>query len=139
MFLVAVTLSRSGGLVTLSVIMMERNFSLSPISMALLMMATSDFTESSMSTGGMFSPPALTFDPSCDEEEVILVVSSQISRVQPAVLVEGLCCFVRHVQVAHEHVATPETYLSTPVLIRVLQLCLGAWHHLSTAGESKNK
>lgn len=45
--------------VTLRVISMERNLSLSPSSMALLMMGTSAFSASSMGTGGMFSPPAV--------------------------------------------------------------------------------
>lgn len=81
----------------------------------------------------------VTFDPSCDVQEVVLVVSSQVSWVQPAVLVESLCGFVGHVQVAHEDVSTPETNLSVPVFIWILQLHLAAWHHLSTAGRTNHK
>lgn len=44
---------------TLMVSSMERNFLLSPISMALLISGTASFTASSMGTGGMFSPPAV--------------------------------------------------------------------------------
>lgn len=43
----------------MSVRSMERNFSLSPTNMALLTMGSSDFSESSMGTGGTFSPPAV--------------------------------------------------------------------------------
>ena len=82
--------------------------------------------------------PQLTFDSSCDVEEAMLVVSSQISRVQPPVLVNGLGCFVRRVQVAHKDVPTPETNLSISVLILVVQFCLAAWHHFSTAGKDKS-
>ena len=81
----------------------------------------------------------LTLDPSCDVQEVMLVVFSQISRVQPAILVKSLCCFIGHVQVTHEDVSTPETYLSIPVLIRVVQFRLAAWHHLPTAGKTSHK
>ena len=80
-----------------------------------------------------------TFNPSCDVQEVALVVSSQVSRVQPAVLVQSLCGFVSHVQVAHEDVTTPETDLSVPVLVWVLQLHFTAWHHLSTAGQTNHE
>lgn len=38
---------------------MERNFLLSPISMALLMSGMASLTASSMGTGGIFSPPAV--------------------------------------------------------------------------------
>lgn len=38
---------------------MDRNFLLSPISMALLISGTASLTASSMGTGGMFSPPAV--------------------------------------------------------------------------------
>lgn len=81
----------------------------------------------------------LTFDPSCDVQELLLVVSPQVSRVQPAVLVKSLCCFVGHVQVAHEDVTTPETDLSVPVCVWILQLCLAAWHHLPTAGDTNQQ
>lgn len=93
---------------------MDRNFLLSPINMALLINGTASFTASSMGTGGMFSPPAVmisskdqmatthqltdskkeemtlkkkgnkTFNPSRDEEESILVLFAQVTRVQPA-------------------------------------------------------
>lgn len=93
---------------------MDRNFLLSPINMALLINGTASFTASSMGTGGMFSPPAVmissedqrarthkltdskkegmtlkkrgneTFDPPSDEEESILVLFAQVTRVQPA-------------------------------------------------------
>lgn len=79
--------------------------------------------------------PELTLDPPCDVQELVLVVFPQISRVQPAVLVQSLGRFVRHVQVAHEDVPTPETDLSVPLLVGVLQLRLAARHHLSTAAE----
>lgn len=55
----AATVCRNAGSVTLRVSSMERNLSLSPISMALLMMGTSAFRASSIGTGGMFSPPAV--------------------------------------------------------------------------------
>ena len=44
---------------TLMVSSMDRNFLLSPISMALLISGTASFTASSIGTGGMFSPPAV--------------------------------------------------------------------------------
>lgn len=45
--------------ITLMVSSIDRNFLLSPISMALLMSGTASLTASSMGTGGMFSPPAV--------------------------------------------------------------------------------
>ena len=78
----------------------------------------------------------LTLDPSCDVQELVLVVLPQVSGVQPAALVQGLCGFVGHVQVAHEDVPTPEADLSVPVGIWVLQLGLAAGHHLPTAGNT---
>ena len=53
------TISRPYITLTFSVRSMERNFFLSPTSIALLMIATSSLTESSIGTGGMFSPPAV--------------------------------------------------------------------------------
>lgn len=80
-------------------------------------------------------PP--TFDPPGDVQEVALVVLPQISRVQPAVLVDGLRGFLRHVQVAHEDVAAPETNLSAAVGVGLVQLGLTTRHHLAAAGERR--
>lgn len=78
----------------------------------------------SHNTGAVMT--ALTFNPSCDVHEVVLIEPSQVSRAQPAVLVKSLLGFVRHVQVAHEHVPTPETDLSAPVFVWFVQLHLAA-------------
>lgn len=44
---------------TLMVSSIDKNFLLSPMSMALLISGTASFTASSVGTGGMFSPPAV--------------------------------------------------------------------------------
>lgn len=51
--------------ITFKVKSMDKNFFLSPISMALLMMGSSFFTASSMGTGGTFSPPAVMINSKC--------------------------------------------------------------------------
>lgn len=75
----------------------------------------------------------LTFDPSCDVQEVVLIMLPQVSGAQPALLIQRLLCFVGHVQVAHEDVTTPETDLSVPVRVQIHQLRPAARHHLPTA------
>lgn len=79
-----------------------------------------------------------TFDASCDEEEIFFVMFAQISRVQPALRVQSLRRFIRHVQVAHEYVTTPEADFSVPLFIWIENLCLAARDDLPTAAE-KNK
>lgn len=50
---------------------MDKNFLLSPISMALLRRGTASFTASSMGTGGMFSPPAVMISSVSRQEESV--------------------------------------------------------------------
>lgn len=83
-------------------------------------------------TNSWCSALPLTFDPPSDVQEVFLVKFPQVSRVQPAVLIKSFFCFVRHVQVTHEDIATPETHLSVPFLIWVIQFYFTAWNHFST-------
>lgn len=72
----------------------------------------------------------------CDEQEVVLVVLAQVSRVQPALLVQGLLSLFWLIQVAHEHMTPPETDLTIPILVWLVQLGLAANHHLSTAEDN---
>lgn len=80
----------------------------------------------------------LTFNSSSDEEESVLVVFAQVTRVQPALCIQSLLRLVGHVEVAHEDVATPEADLTVSLLIGVVQLCLATWEFLTTAaGQNK--
>lgn len=75
----------------------------------------------------------ITFNASGDKQEVILVVFSEVTRVQPAICIQSLFGFIGHIQVAHEHMTAPETNLSIAIGIRVKDLRLAAWNYLSTA------
>lgn len=75
----------------------------------------------------------ITFNASGDEQEVVLVVFPEVTRVQPAICIQSLFGFIGHVQVAHEHMTTPETNLSIAISVRVEDLRLTAWNYLSTA------
>lgn len=58
---------------------------------------------------------------------------AEVTRVQPAICVQSLFGFIGHVQIAHEHMTTPETNLSIAIRVRVEDLRLTAWKYLSTA------
>lgn len=80
----------------------------------------------------------LTFNSSRDEEESVLVVFAQVTRVQPALCIRSLLRLVGQVEVTHEDVATPEADLTVSLLVGVVQLCLAPWELLTTAAAQNN-
>lgn len=57
----------------------DRNFLLSPISMALLISGTASFTASSVGTGGMFSPPAVMISSKVKHKNKYRLSNRQVS------------------------------------------------------------
>ena len=58
----------------------------------------------------------ITFDPSGDEKESILILSSDVTRVEPAITVDSLPGLLFVVKVAHKHMTPTQTDLSQNTL-----------------------
>lgn len=78
-----------------------------------------------------------TFNPPGDEEESVLIMFAQVARVQPSLCIQSLLRLLRHVEVTHEHVTTPEADLSVSLFVWVVQLRLTPWDLFTTAAEQK--
>lgn len=78
-----------------------------------------------------------TFDSPSDEEESLLVVFAQVTRVQPALFIQSIFRLVGHVKVPHEDVATPEADFTISLLVWVVQLCFAPWDLFTTAAKGK--
>lgn len=76
-----------------------------------------------------------TFNSPRDEEEALLIMFAQVTRVQPAIFIQSLLRLVGHIKVTHEYMATPKADFTVSFLIGVVQLCFAPWDLLSTTAK----
>lgn len=81
----------------------------------------------------------LTFEAPGDVEEAIVIQTAHVTCVQPAFGINGLACFVLHVQITHEDGAAPQADLTDAVGILIHQLHPAAGYHPARAGDKRDK
>lgn len=65
-----------------------------------------------------------TFDPACDVKEAILVYLANVTRMEPAVIINSFHCLLLIVEITHEHVAPIIANLQKALLGQLLLLLL---------------